>query len=175
VLIFLVLVIIVFEVVWNYNRLGRILKPKTRDKEEVKLEDLIEDRSKVKSQADADITLNPVVQARFEIEAGQKAQGRTQQRPGAAGALGRLMRNVGDAAATLTKSTGGADTAAKKKEQMRAIDRNLQREANAASAAVADANDRTVQEAMEAAMEAQKYNQGPKKKAAYPPAASASE
>lgn len=163
----LVLLVIIAEIVWNYNRLGRILKPKTRKKEEVNLEDLIENRANAVSMPDADITINPVVLARNEIARSEKDDGRVKQRPGAAGALGRLMRGVGGAAARMSgrgaadkrdEAARRVDEAARKKEQIRALDRDLAREgkvAQASAAAMAE-EDRMFEQAEMAALEARR-------------------
>jgi len=148
--------IIVLLVAWKYTKFGRLLKPRLKPKE-VKLEDLIvpvSDNSAGEHEG-GDVDLNPVLQAKMLLEAdtGKKA-GRTSFRKGAQGALRRLLRSVGGSFGAGEKE----ETARKKKDKLKQIDRDLAKEGQHAEAiARAKAEEeRVYRQAERAAMEARR-------------------
>ena len=135
---------------WKMTNFGRFLQPKIR-KKEVRLEDLIVSADdNAKFEGDADLEFNPVVQARMLIEGVEKGhrKGKGGLGANAAGALKKLFRGM---------SFGEPSSAsARKKEKMRALDRNLAKDAKEqeALAKQREADEKVFKQAEAAALEA---------------------
>lgn len=140
-------------IVWKYTKFGRLLRPKVR-KKEVKLEDLIvSTEDNAKAEGDADLDLNPVVQAQMIIE-GEKGTVKKgfKGTGGRYGALRRLLANVGGEFKSTTATAGKKD----KKAALQQLDRNLAKEGKQAAAAQrrADEDEKIYKQAERAALEA---------------------
>ena len=116
--------VLILIVIWKVTKFGRLLQPKLR-KKEVELHDLIVPAGDSARQ-DEDLNLNPVLQAKMIIEEGDHADKKSNFRPGAAGALQRLLRGLGNSFFQEHDKKKAKEK--EKRDQIRKLDRELKKE-----------------------------------------------